>query len=121
MYKETGIDERATAKSPKNIKGIIKYSCLSLIKNWPRQQMIPPTKNAQAMLFARLWTGVTSLTYWSYFCLSTSTSKLLSTMGGTSLLHPETRALLERLLAMLRDEGEEKTFAFLRREVLQKR
>ena len=37
------------------------------------------------------------------------------------LLHPETRALLERLLAMLRDEGEEKTFAFLRHEVLQKR
>ena len=30
LYKETGIDERATAKSPKNIKGIIKYSCLSL-------------------------------------------------------------------------------------------
>ena len=37
------------------------------------------------------------------------------------LLHPETRALLERLLAMLRDEGEDKTFAFLRTEVLKKR
>ncbi|MBC5581749.1 catalase [Anaerofilum sp. BX8] len=37
------------------------------------------------------------------------------------LLHPETRALLERLLVMLRDEGEDKTFAFLRTEVLKKR
>ena len=30
LYKETGIDEKAPATSPKNIKRIIKYSCLSL-------------------------------------------------------------------------------------------
>ena len=30
------------------------------------------------------------------------------------LMHPETRALVERLLLMLRDEGEEKTFAEIR-------
>ncbi|MDO5601384.1 MAG: DUF5662 family protein [Oscillospiraceae bacterium] len=35
------------------------------------------------------------------------------------LLHPESRALLEKLLVMLKDEGEEKTFAFLK-ETLKK-
>lgn len=34
------------------------------------------------------------------------------------LLHPATRELLERLLVMLRDVGEEETFAYIRREVL---
>lgn len=34
------------------------------------------------------------------------------------LLHPNTRELLERLLLMLRDEGEAKTFDYIRREVL---
>lgn len=34
------------------------------------------------------------------------------------ILHPKTRALLERLLLMLRDEGEERTLAYIRREVL---
>ncbi len=32
----------------------------------------------------------------------------------TDVLHPETAALLEKLLKMLRDEGEEKTFAYVR-------
>lgn len=32
----------------------------------------------------------------------------------TPVLHPETRALLEKLLLMLRDEGEEKTFQYIR-------
>ncbi len=36
------------------------------------------------------------------------------------LLHDDTRALLEKLLAMLADEGEEKTFAYIRTEVLTK-
>lgn len=36
------------------------------------------------------------------------------------LLHPATRALLEKLLQMLRDEGEARTFAYLRREVLKR-
>lgn len=36
-------------------------------------------------------------------------------------MHPETRALTEQLLQMLRDEGEEKTFAYIRRELLKKR
>lgn len=30
------------------------------------------------------------------------------------VIHPETSALLERLLTMLRDEGEEKTFAYIK-------
>lgn len=33
----------------------------------------------------------------------------------TPVLHPETQALLEKLLLMLRDEGEEKTFAYIRK------
>lgn len=34
------------------------------------------------------------------------------------LLHPATRELLEKLLRLLRDEGEEETFSYIRREVL---
>ena len=30
-------------------------------------------------------------------------------------MHPETEALLEHLLIMLRDKGEEETFAYIRR------
>ena len=37
------------------------------------------------------------------------------------LLHPNTRALLEKLLAMLRDQGEEAALDYIRREVLGKR
>ncbi|MCI8338553.1 MAG: catalase [Lachnospiraceae bacterium] len=33
------------------------------------------------------------------------------------LLHPQTKELLERLLNMLAEEGEEKTFQFIRREI----
>ncbi len=47
---------------------------------------------------------------WEYFCRS----------GEGALMHPETRALVERLLIMLRDEGEEKTFALIR-EMLRKK
>lgn len=36
------------------------------------------------------------------------------------LLHPDTRALLERLLSILRDQGEDAAFAYIRREVLEK-
>ncbi len=35
------------------------------------------------------------------------------------LLHPNTRELLERLLTMLKEKGEEETFAYIRNEVLQ--
>lgn len=40
--------------------------------------------------------------------------------GGTEeyVMHPETRELLETLLYMLAEKGEEKTFAYIRREVL---
>lgn len=34
------------------------------------------------------------------------------------IIHPDTALLLETLLKMLRDEGEEKTFSYIRREVL---
>ena len=37
------------------------------------------------------------------------------------LMHPETRALTEQLLQMLRDEGEDKTFAYIRHTLLKKR
>jgi len=37
------------------------------------------------------------------------------------LIHPKTAALLEKLLIMLRDEGEEKTFAYIRKELLGKK
>lgn len=37
------------------------------------------------------------------------------------LLHPNTQSLLEKLLLMLRDQGEEAALAYIRREVLGKR
>ena len=37
------------------------------------------------------------------------------------LMHPETRALLERLLHMLAEQGEEKTYRFIRKKVLRRR
>lgn len=37
------------------------------------------------------------------------------------LMHPETRKLLERLLHMLAEQGEEMTYQYIRREVLKKR
>lgn len=37
-----------------------------------------------------------------------------------AILHPETRALLEKILLMLKEEGEEKTLRFVREEVLKK-
>lgn len=35
-----------------------------------------------------------------------------------NVIHPNTQALLEKLLLMLRDEGEERTLAYIRRQVL---
>lgn len=37
------------------------------------------------------------------------------------LIHPETRALLEKMLGCLKDEGEDAAFAMIRREILAKR
>ena len=37
------------------------------------------------------------------------------------LMHPESRELLEKLLRMLAEQGEEKTYRYIRREVLKKR
>ena len=37
------------------------------------------------------------------------------------LMHPETRALLEKLLHMLAEKGEEETYRYIRREVLRKK
>lgn len=37
------------------------------------------------------------------------------------LIHPETRKLLEKLLHMLAEQGEETTYQYIRREVLKKR
>ena len=37
---------------------------------------------------------------------------------GHYLIHPNTAALIKSLLKMLRDEGEEKTFDYIRREIL---
>ena len=34
------------------------------------------------------------------------------------LIHPETRDLLEKLLCMLAEEGEEKTYSYIRHHVL---
>jgi hypothetical protein len=34
---------------------------------------------------------------------------------GTRMIHPETSALLEKLLVMLKEKGERKTFAYIRR------
>ncbi|MBR6756154.1 MAG: catalase [Peptococcaceae bacterium] len=37
------------------------------------------------------------------------------------LIHPESKSLLEELLIMLKDEGEEKTFAYIKKQVLKKK
>lgn len=37
------------------------------------------------------------------------------------MIHPETKALLEKLLRMLAEKGEKETFAYVRRRVLKKR
>jgi hypothetical protein len=34
---------------------------------------------------------------------------------GRRVIHPETSALIEKMLVMLRDKGERKTFAYIRR------
>ncbi len=39
---------------------------------------------------------------------------------GEYLMHEETEALLERLLVMLAEEGEKKTFSYVRKEVLKR-
>ncbi len=36
-------------------------------------------------------------------------------------MHPETAALLEKLLVMLRDDGEKKVFRYIRKELMKKR
>ena len=36
------------------------------------------------------------------------------------IIHPETRALLEKLLLMLKEEGEENTFSYIKKELLKK-
>lgn len=51
----------------------------------------------------------TDASAWEYFCRSRE----------DRFMHPETRALVEKLLIMLRDEGEERTFAYIR-ELLNK-
>lgn len=38
-----------------------------------------------------------------------------------AMMHPETKALLEKLLTMLAEKGEKETFAYIRREVLHNR
>ena len=38
-----------------------------------------------------------------------------------TLLHPDTRKLLEKLLVMLAEKGEKKTFAYIRANVLRKK
>lgn len=38
-----------------------------------------------------------------------------------NFLHPYTRKVLEKLLHMLKEEGEQKTFAYIRRKILKKR
>lgn len=36
-------------------------------------------------------------------------------------MHPETRRLLEKLLCMLAEEGEETTYRYIKKEILRKR
>ena len=37
------------------------------------------------------------------------------------MMHPETRALLEKLLYMLAEQGEERTYRYIRQQVLRHR
>ena len=38
-----------------------------------------------------------------------------------AMIHPKTKALLENLLTMLAQEGEDKTFSYIRREIFHKK
>ena len=38
-----------------------------------------------------------------------------------ALIHPETRVMLERFLHMLAEMGEDKTFAYIKKEILKKK
>jgi len=40
---------------------------------------------------------------------------------GKLMIHPETAALLEKLLVMLAEEGEDATFSYIRKEILHKK
>jgi hypothetical protein len=52
----------------------------------------------------------------------TDASPLQYYQGGKAsvMMHPQTRALLEKLLTMLAEEGEEKTFAYIRAHLKKK-
>ena len=41
--------------------------------------------------------------------------------NAKNVMHPETAALLEKLLVMLRDDGEKKVFRYIRKELMKKR
>ena len=41
--------------------------------------------------------------------------------NAKNAMHPETAALLEKLLVMLRDDGEKKVFRYIRKELMKKR
>ena len=53
----------------------------------------------------------------------TDASALEYYLGGKDymIIHPDTKRLLEGLLRMLADEGEDKTFSYIRRKVLKKK
>ena len=43
--------------------------------------------------------------------------RIVIKVGSSSLIHPDTRKEIEELLWMLKTEGEERTFCYLREEV----
>ncbi len=57
----------------------------------------------------------------SYSDKSSLTYYRLEQSVGPPLMHPDTSALLERLLIMLAKEGEKETFRYIRNEIVKKR
>ena len=75
----------------------------------PRKYLVEMVMDRRAACMTYQGKAYTDASAWEYFNRS----------WEKNLMHPQLRRELEYLLTMLRDEGEEKTFAYIRREVLQ--
>lgn len=75
----------------------------------PRKYLVEMVMDRRAACMTYQGLAYTDASAWEYFNRS----------WEKNLMHPQLRRELEYLLCMLRDEGEEKTFAYIRREVLQ--
>ena len=74
----------------------------------PRKYLVEMVMDRRAACMTYQGKAYTDASAWEYFNRS----------WEKNLMHPQLRRELEYLLTMLRDEGEEKTFSYIRKEVL---